>query len=506
MMTGLHEQHSETGSRQTACEPWRPFFAVLLAYLVVQYLLIPHNTIFAFPVHHDDYNNLAYTFHSLVWCPIRPVSHAIIMLLAAMGRHVFYLALHALLLGYLSMVLIFICELLQLRRPRFALLMLLALAAVSFEHTLQYYKYTGMITNLLSAVFGTGSMLCLLSAFRHPNAWKRRLTAGLLLAMLSMFSKEDFILPLMLLCLYFGLFAPLIFGKKCLVATRTAALMSLLCASVFLYNHWAENPYTTTQTGTYAADFAPASIARTMLIYLTTPSLPLIASGGQLLALAAAMLWRSRVNWPLFLLLQTIVFVLILPYACLPHHVHPFYIQMWIAWQFGMLLAFSPCLERLSPRVRLTAISAAIGMSIAIVSFTQKSRLLVAAWYQQEVTINRAMIKTVRDNAGLLRDFPIVGVTGAPVLGPWFNTDGGFLAGHCGVDRDWVVFAQKDSDYCRIARELSGTNIHGRVTTRDVAEMPRFPGIPVLALRPDGTGTVLLNNKDPKTADAAPAR
>lgn len=48
--------------------------AVLLTYVLIQFVFLPDNTFLSFPFHHDDYDNLSHTSNDLRLRPIRPVS------------------------------------------------------------------------------------------------------------------------------------------------------------------------------------------------------------------------------------------------------------------------------------------------------------------------------------------------------------------------------------------------------------------------------------------------
>src|SRR5438270_42713 len=70
---------------------WWELAAVTAAYILVVFVLCPRTPLIAFPVHHDDFRNLART--EVVWVNWRPVSYLAVRALAELGWPVYYLTL-----------------------------------------------------------------------------------------------------------------------------------------------------------------------------------------------------------------------------------------------------------------------------------------------------------------------------------------------------------------------------------------------------------------------------
>jgi len=108
--------------------------AVLLTYVLIQFVFLPDNTFLSFPVHHDDYAILSHTSsNDLRLRPIRPVSSFVLAVLSMMGIDVFYTALHVMTVLYITLVLALLLELFDMRKPNFVLLVGMAIPIMSFE-------------------------------------------------------------------------------------------------------------------------------------------------------------------------------------------------------------------------------------------------------------------------------------------------------------------------------------------------------------------------------------
>src|SRR6185295_11903116 len=130
--------------------------AVIGAYAFVVFVLCPGTRFIASPVHHDDFNNLAHT--SYMWYSLRPVSYAILLTLSQLGISTYYVSLHILIVLYVFLTLCVLRRLLKVPAVPFLVLLPVAAAMLSHENTVEYSKYTGLLTNLLSGVFAAGAM------------------------------------------------------------------------------------------------------------------------------------------------------------------------------------------------------------------------------------------------------------------------------------------------------------------------------------------------------------
>ena len=238
--------------------------AVLGAYALVMFVLCPGDRLVGFPVHHDDFANLSIVrWHDVIQTygfspiPPRPVSYYALGALSAAGIPVYYLTLHALLIAYVVLVFGVLQRLLEVRRVSLLFAMAVAAAMLSYEQTVEYTKYTGLITNLLSATFAAAAMHLVMSQAARPGAVgphgppAQTIAAVWVLAALSFWSKEDFILPAVLLAAYLSAEARMQFGahnRRWWVLTGGLAVLASVC---FLYQASVNSPFTNARVGPY---------------------------------------------------------------------------------------------------------------------------------------------------------------------------------------------------------------------------------------------------------------
>jgi|GEM_PF-1312137 len=471
---------------------WRALLVALLSHAVINFVLIPGNAVVGFPIWHDDYTNLSHISIDLNRARIRPVSTITLMALSMAGPAVFFIALHLLTVAYVALVTTFLAVLFRVRRPAIALLFALSLPVFAFESIVFSYRYTGMITNLLSGTFGTISLLMLLTGLRGSRRPGFGVGVGVLAFVLSVLSKEDFILPVLLLCAYLALPGVTTSRRRRLVALALAAgLGAAVAAYLFFATFMARVPFLGTAGGTYERVLAPASLLATVVWYLKATTGAKAVAALQLFGLLVGFFFGLRRHWRELLLAQLIPLALILAYAPLPHHTNAYYSINWLPWQAGCLMVFG-CLLTLLPSRRLRAgvLVGLLALAAVPVSLTQRQRRAVLDWYNGHISINRNIVKSLLANRLAIQGSPQVAVLEPPPFNPWFGTDGSFLANRYGLRPRWLILVPRDGEYYRAVLRLLGRLNIGSVETADLSELDRLPPMPVIRFAPDGSGTV----------------
>ena len=482
-----------SGQRSETAASFRTYalvaLGILLAYVFLHFVVMPGNRLVSFPVHHDDYNNLAHTRIALRMPLVRPVSTLALVLLSCAGITTYYLALHALTVSYVFLVFVFVIRFFEVRSVRLVQVACAATVVFSFEHVVEYYKYTGLITNLVSANLGVAAFLCVLQYCR-TNRWLA-LLLGLLFSAGSLLAKEDFILAILLV----PAAAAFVGGersawKRGLFVVAILAVLSAVAYGVFV----AHNPFVASHSGTYKSVFSPSSLAATTVRYLTFSRVTSAGSAIQVLSLAMALFFAgSRRCFRKELALLALTLALIVPYACLPSHVYGYYCFNWLPFQAASLMLLSAGgRSETSPLFKGAVRGIALISVMALAFWTHPARRQMVDWYSRQSALNENIVATVLRHKDVLNSQEVVGVTGVPLLNPWFATDGGFLVNRFGIQCRWVIFVEKESHYYRtIVSLLHGTQ-RGGVETADLADVDRLHALPVLALGPDGTGTMLM--------------
>jgi len=465
---------------------WAELAGVLAAYLLIVLVLCPGNSLIGFPVQRDDFSLLSWDWSSLrmLWAkgwPPRPVSELVWTALSRAGLPAYYLALQALVVLYAFLALTVLRKLLGARPMGILFGILVAAAALSLECVVEYSKYTGLITSLLSGVFALAAMALMAGEGERLRAPVMVAVWGL--AALSFWSKEDFILPTILLASYFAWEA-----RGTARGNRWFALAAgvlLLAALLALYNRSGHSPFTEGSTGTYKRDLSPLSIYRTGVLYLFMSPVATLATALQASMLIWNLIGPAPVRWMRLALVQVLILLLLLPYCALPQHTAFYYVFNWVVWQIGAALIL---LWSVSGRAAVRWAVAAI--AVLCIATGQPGRRNIAQWYRNAEQVNRNVLATLTKNADAMRPFQTVVIEGAPFLSP-FESDGRFLSMRYGLDHDWMVRVPRDSDTYRTTEQLRAQTL-GRVRTVAMEEVPRPAGAPVLRLSADGTGVLDL--------------
>lgn len=472
---------------------WSQFAVSIAAYIFVVFVLCPGTRFIGTPVQHDDFNNLAHT--KFMWSAWRPVSYGLLSMLSQGGISVYYAALHILIFVYAFLSLCVLQRLLDVRNLPALVLLPVATAMLAYEFTVEYSKYTGLITNLLSGVFAVSAMTLMVAGGGAASRNTSRSLSVTTIAMvwifsaLSFWSKEDFLPAVFLIAAYLTWRAHADGSPESRSAIRRWLVMlaglAVEVALLLAYNRHVHSPFTETTSGTYKPDFAPLSILKTGLTYiLTTP-------GSKILFLLAAstLVWNSfasnPIRWDRLLTFLAITAAMAFPYLCLPNHVFPYYGLNWTVWEAGGgLLA----LWKLWPGIRskvAIAILAAVCLYV-----TQPGRAILSAWYSEMATVNRNILKSLAAHRSRLGPYPAIAVEGSPIHGPWFGNGGDFLKIRLKLDHVWLVRVPKDGPYWRTSWGLLGTDIVGDIKTVAEETEPVSPDMPLVKLSADGTATI----------------
>ncbi len=478
----------------------RALAAAILAYVVINFVLIPGNGVIGFPIQHDDFNNLSHTSIDLHHAHVRPVSTIVLMALSIAGPTAYFLTLHLLTVVYVALVTTFLALLFSLRRPPLALLVALSLPAFSFEYIVYYYRYTGLITSQLSVTLGSLALLLLLVGLRdslRPGAW---VASGIVAFALSALAKEDFILPVLVLCAFLALPGVVPSRGRRRAALALVLVLGAAAAAWLLYSTLVmRSAFLGTAGGTYERVVTPASLLTTVYWYLKVTLAARCGAALQALGLVAGLLLGRKRYWREVALAQVIPLTLILAYAPLPHHTSPYYCFNWLPWQAGCLIALGPMIVRLPRRLARAGVLVALLTLAAIpVAITQPQRRGLTDRYQAGISISRNVIGTLLADRAAIAGSPRVAILDPPAYNPWFGTDGSFLANRYGLDHCWLVLVPRSGEYYQATLGLGGRFEVGRVRTADPSELERFPRMPAIRFGPDGRGTLSWTEPGPR--------
>jgi len=486
--------------------------SVLAAYITINFLMTPGNEILSFPFHHDDYSELSYTFSSIHYARLpvfRPVSTYLYAVFSSLGINSFYLIQNGLTVGYVALSLSLVGAIFRLRENSAIAAFTAACFIFSFESVPEYYKYTGMMPDLLSGVLGVASAIFLVVGFRASRQATLKLAGGCVLFVLSLMSHEDFFAMLLALCAFYAVFPDTKAQSARRRAVATFSVLLTLSGGYFAYVKFiGGGPVVGAVSGPYRGDYSLASMAHVMWEYLTMSRLTVYALAVQIVSLLVNGVLRLC-KWRYLFLLQGIVFTLILPYTTLPNHVFRFYCFDWIPFQAApMLLASELTKKPAAAGPRIAAISVLTAMAGAAIFVTQPVRSSVIGWYRSNADINRRMVRTLVDHKSLLNSFQTVGVVGVPLFCPWLLNDGTFLRTRYGLTCHWIVFVPAESEFykltkSRFAQDAVGAFVNGAVEIRKSDTLTTPYSLPVVIYGPTGAGALVYDRARPGSVSSS---
>lgn len=457
----------------------------LIVYWVINFKFTP-NTLS--PIHQDDYLMLGAGYENFRWMVERPISTMLVNTMGQMGSTFSFILINLLTAVIPALVLYFVAQLLRIK---FGWLTAIAFSVMVFSHpaAFEHGKYLGLITNLSSHFFGSLALIGLLYARRNPrltNSAFAVITYGL-----SVFAKEDFLLPPLLLLIYFG--AGLYYWSENREVNavddsklkkkwffRIALWFVVLAAASIFFGLLVRNPFVAGAVGKvggdahYAVSFSP-SVLVSAFLKLTIEYSRWQTFAGIFSGIVLVVLWKDR-RRELFLL-ALIIFSLIVPYALISNHVFLYRVFAWLPWFSALAVVGIPFFWRCEigglavRRVAKVFASALFIASFLIGYLDSSSRLMVASWYELVQRSNKQMVDSIISYRTLLAKEDVVGVVGIEGLSPWSNNDGSYLRKKLGFENRWIVFVDKSTIFFTI-RDLAAPAYLSISSSRQICDHP----------------------------------
>lgn len=444
-------------------------------------ILAPGNPVVGFPVHSDDFVNLAHTSFEWSWPATRPVSELVVRLLSAQGIAAFYWALHALSVIQVAVVFFFVWRLLE-APPDLLLMSAGAVCTMSLESMVERYRYTGSATSLLSGVLGLVGLVLMWASLRRAKGliWP---LAGLALSALALLAKEDVYAAVLAVIVHASVLGRSVRERH---AARVLGAFLLAFGVTFaVHNLWLKPSVFLGAAGAvhHTVDLRPDRLAVTAWRLMTvTPGSVM----GCLALLAAVALGavRRHADVSRVALVPVVVALLVLPYSVFPDRVYAYYSANWVPWQFAALAAVA---TGPWPWPRLARVLALAAVATATVVVTASTREGTLAFYADQGQRSRRTLEALDRLRPALAGHPRVAVAGVSLLNPWRANDGLFLANRLSLSPRWFVLS--GSDYLAGLKAFGVPPDIGRVSTRSLGDVGALGPMPVVILRSDGTGS-----------------
>lgn len=428
------------------------------------------------PVHHDDYTNYASASERLEWSWIRPLSTAIIYLLASLGPDWLIWAVRALTATY-----VFLCWkiLVEVIRPRqyWVALPLFSIAVLSTPIIAEYARYTGMVTHMMSGCLGLAAVFFMFKDDREKNnTW---LYVSVALLLMSTLAKEDFILFYVFSAVY------ILFKSEKPIRKRVLVGLAGLAASLFMVagaKFLAASSFlgASDAQSSYYIDTSLIGVASTVWRYLIGAGHPAMIIHGKIITAAIVfaaivtliVLLRDR-TLPKTLYVIGAVFTLIAPYSVLPNHVNAYYELIWLPFIVGAVyVALAELIKGsnvLVSRSSLVSIILAV-LAVQLYITDTPGRFSVAHWYDAMGTDNAKILKYLVDNKAAIDSAPSVCVYGANSFSPWYMHSGQYLQTVLGLHTVWNIVIDKSSPLYA-GMQLGAMSSKGNIVVRDTSDV-----------------------------------
>ncbi len=409
------------------------------------------------------------------------MSELVIRLLSAQGIAPFYWALHVLSVLQVALVFFIVWRLLD-APPDLLMMSAGAVCSMSLESMVERYRYTGSATSLLSGAFGLAGLVLMWGGIRRARGiWAM---GGLALSALALLAKEDVYAAALAVIAYAAARGRSEGERR---RARVLGIMLLAIAAAFaVHGVWLRPSVFLGAAGAshHTIDLRPDRLAATAWRLMTVTPGSVIGCVALLAAVALGVVRRS-VEVSRLTLVPVVVALLVLPYSVFPDRVYAYYSANWVPWQFAALAAVA---AGPWPWPRLARLLALAGVATATVVVTASSRRGTLAFYAEQGQRSRRTVEALDSLRPALADHARVAVAGVALLNPWRANDGLFLANRLSLSPRWFVLA--GNDYIAGLRAFGVPPDLGRVSTRSLEDMGALGPMPVVILRPDGSGSV----------------
>lgn len=468
------------------------------AYFLVCFVINTRNHFPVTPVLEDDYFwSSLLSFNSMGG--VRPLACFVAAIFNHIGTGFFYFFFHIYLILYSVLALSLVLSIFELgQKIRWEQSFFCGMVAYSYYWTFIYPRSLGHIVAALSTLFGTCALLFILKAYRsdiETKKGKAQIVAAALCSFLSYFSKEDFILPIVLsFCI---LICVSYFQKKATIHLLGLALaLTVPLAAWFIYNYYIIiNPHTAGLDPSYQHSFNPLEMAKVARYYLFGNG---YQKGVTLLSLAVGSfcIWKpsgpnGRIGSAGTLV---IIFACVIPYSVLLNKREPWYVYNWLVWQSALIVVGIVAISgswRFEEKTRRILVSTTLLMvTIAALYKSNAGRVDATAWFRGEALRSSRILSLIAEHQAEIRGYPVVGVVlGHDPINPWYRQTGEWFRSRMGLNNHWIIFAPKDSAIYRVRHDFHYDQAYSKICVLSVDDLVDYQGMPMLIYDEDGRGS-----------------
>lgn len=356
----------------------------------------------------------------------------------------------------------------------------------------------------LETIVGTISMFFGGLALIALSLWDRNRKSStaaifVLLYALSIFAKEDFILPPIFLLGWY-IYRDVEWKKKLYAHRWLLSSTALLLIFFVAFNkliipgrsfidpiEHAKSPYFMTLN--------PFSMAKVALLYFLDEGRHIrVLSVFYVTTTLASLVFLKK--WKETLLIALIIGGLMAPYLIMPNHMFPYYAIKWWVWQTIFSLLFIQIIFVKKEAIVVTLIGVA-ALAPALINLTRHKGITwnQSAYFRDRFTKSENVQKTLLNNRQLInaqKQVAVVGIGAGEIeQSPWQGNGqtAFFLRGDFGLNPKWIVFV-RTSDPSYVVSDESPMDLDRapEVMVKSIDEIDRYKHIPRLVFGSDGNG------------------
>lgn len=373
----------------------------------------------------------------------------------------------------------------------------------------------GVLGNVykLETIVGTLSMLFGGIALVYLTRWhsdEKPSSAALFFVFftLSIFSKEDFILPPIVYIAWQtikdGNWRTELSRRRTFILALAALLVFFLIFNKFMIPGRSYMDPVNRVNAPYFMTLNPSSLFKVFLYYTTGLGFE-IKGIGVVYAIASLAAIALKTYRKEAILIAGIVASLMAPYLIMPNHVFSYYGLNWWPWETLTTFALTQAIIS-STRVGVAVASLASVVVLAPgfhgIYMHRSWNLSQANYLRSNFSKSANLQATLRKNRELLNHYPVVAVEGIGPGGveqsPWQGNGetAFFLRKDLGLTPRWILFVKSGDASYRIKNLVSDHAVNPiEVDVRDIADLKDYPNLPVLSFDPNGNGTLEIPGK-----------
>jgi len=353
------------------------------------------------------------------------------------------------------------------------------------------------IVGTVSMLFG-GLALVILSRWEH-NRTHSAAIAFVSFYALSIFAKEDFILPPLLLLGWYlfkdGEWKRQLLAHKWLLSSVAFLLIFFVVFNKFIIPGRSFIEPIDKAKSPYFMTLNPISMAKVAFYYFVDEGRHIrVLSAFYAVATLAALALEKK--WKETLLILLIVSGLMAPYLIMPNHKFSYYAIKWWVWQAIASLIIIQIIFTKREAIVTALISVAV-LAPALVNLSQHRG---TAWNQsayfrdrfaKSENVKRTLLAN-RKEINARKQVAVVGIgPGEIEQSPWQGNGeiDFFLRRDMGVDPKWIVFVKStDASYIVTGDLETGLSLAPEIAVKNIKEIDRYKDLPRLVFGPDGNG------------------